>query len=68
MLALTLGFDFFLETSSQGPKASGTASLGELTRSEEDGSDELGDEEEIGTWVEWFSCSWLKCLVGSLMV
>ena len=50
--ALTVGFGFFLETSSQGPKASGTASLGELTQSEEDVSDELGDEEEIGTWEE----------------
>ena len=68
MPALTLGFGFFLETSSQGPKEFGTASLGELTQSEEEGSDELGEGEELGTWVEWLPCSWLTFLVDSLMV
>ena len=65
-----LGFGFFLETSSQGPKEFGTVSLGGSTLSEVGNSDMLGGEEELalGSWLEKVPCSWLASFGCSLMV
>ena len=65
-----LGFGFFLETSSQGPKESGTMSLGGSTLFEVGDFDMLGGEEELalGSWLEKVPCSWLTSFGCSLMV
>ena len=65
-----LGFGFFLETSSQGLKESGTMSLGGSTLFEVGDFDMLGGEEELalGSWLEKVPCSWLASFGCFLMV